>query len=714
MRVSAIIVTYHSAGVIRACLAALAPDVQSGLLEVIVVDNASADGTPDLVRAEFPWATLFATGENLGYSKGVNVGIREARARYLFILNPDTVVKRGTVSKLVDFMDANPRAGIAGPKLVFEDGSVQLSCRRFYTFTVLLLRRTPLGKVFKNSKPVRDHLMLDFDHASTREVDWLLGAAMFVRREAVDSVGMMDERFFLYFEDVDWCYRMKQRALSVYYVADAVVEHGYKRESAQTVLNRSFVAHLASLVRYYEKWGAVAYLVKRYREVGKVLLFLVLDLVAFNAAFFTAYYLRVALQDVFTNPIYPVSAYERFIVFENLLFVFTFAALGLYRIRRETKPVDELFDIGRAIVFASVLLMTSTYLSQIRTYSRMVVAILVPFAITYTWLFRWFVRRLHRRLLAQKVDLKRACVVGPKARAKQVELELMQDDSMGIDVVGVIDTAGQSDEILTGTLGSLENLERIVDRYRIQEIVVLPAAVTDEELADVLALARRRVVDVVVLTDYAGLVFHQARVGDLQGRPVILYPRDARYLASRIAKRTLDLMVGGAFAVVSAPFYVLYSLYSYSKARKPFVVGERLGARAESIAVPVAGSGRSDGPSDFVNLPLFWLVVIGKMSIVGPYPLRAEDARYVGGIARFRYDMRPGVTGRWRTGSGTVARDVLLVQDAVYVQNWSLLNDAKIFVATLWHIVLGRRRVVQLVESGADDTQADRGDLHAH
>jgi lipopolysaccharide/colanic/teichoic acid biosynthesis glycosyltransferase len=102
------------------------------------------------------------------------------------------------------------------------------------------------------------------------------------------------------------------------------------------------------------------------------------------------------------------------------------------------------------------------------------------------------------------------------------------------------------------------------------------------------------------------------------------------------------------------------------------------------------------------------------MSIVGPYPLRAEDARYVGGIARFRYDMRPGVTGRWRTGSGTVARDVLLVQDAVYVQNWSLLNDAKIFVATLWHIVLGRRRVVQLVESGADDTQADRGDLHAH
>lgn len=702
MRVSVIIVTYNSSGVIRACLNALGADAQSGLLEVIVVDNASADGTPDLVRREFPWAIVMGGRDNLGYSKGVNVGIREARARYLFILNPDTVVKRGATAKLVDFMDGNPGVGIAGPKLVFQDGSVQLSCRRFYTFAVLMLRRTPLGKLFKNPKPVRDHLMLDFDHASTREVDWVLGAAMFVRREAVDSVGMMDERFFLYFEDVDWCYRMKQRGLSVHYVADAVVEHGYQRDSAQTVLNRSFVAHLASLVRYYEKWGAVAYLLKRYREVGKTLLFLSLDVAAFNAAFFSAYYLRVLLADIFTNPIFAVAAYRRFVVFENLLFVFTFAAVGAYRIRRETKPVDELFDIGRAIVFASVLLMTSTYLSQIRTYSRMVVAFLVPFAILYAWLLRWGVRRLHRRLLAQKVDLKRACVVGPKSRAKEYELTLVQDDDMGIDVVGVIDTAGQSDGILTGTLGPLENLERIVDRYRIQQIVVLPGAVTDEQLADVLALARRRVVDVTVLTDYAGLVFRNARVADLRGRPVILYPGDTRYLAAQFAKRALDVVAGAAFAMVAAPLYVIYSLYAFSRAQRPFVVGARLGARGESIAVPVAGSGQSDGPSDFVNLPLFWLVVIGKMSIVGPYPLRADQAQYVGGGARFRYDMRPGVTGPWRTGSGVMARDVLLVQDAAYVQNWSLVNDAKVFAATLWRMLIGRRRVLVVAANGRE------------
>jgi GT2 family glycosyltransferase/lipopolysaccharide/colanic/teichoic acid biosynthesis glycosyltransferase len=698
--VSIVIVTYNSARVIAACLESLAAEAASGLAEVIVVDNASSDDSVEIVRSGFPWVALIAGRDNLGYSKGVNLGIQQARGRFLLVLNPDTVVRRGSLRRLIDFVERTPDAGIVGPKLIFHDGTVQLSCRRFYTFTVLLMRRTPLGKLFPRSRAVREHLMLDFDHNTTREVDWVIGAAMFVRRDAVDNVGMMDERFFLYFEDVDWCYRMKQRGLKVYYLPEAVIEHGYKRESAQAVFNRSFAAHLVSLFRYYEKWNPVFYFAKRYREIAKVTLFLILDLIAFNAAFFAAYYLRVLLADIFTNPIFPVRAYHRFLFFENLLFVFTFAFHGLYRIRRETRPVDELFTITRAIVVASVLLMTSTYLSQIRTYSRMVVAFLVPMAILFDALLRLGVRQLHRKLLAYKVDMKRACVVGPRDQAREVESRLMKDDALGFDVVGVVDTAGQSDEILTGTLGPVENIERIVERYRIHHIVVLPNAVGDELLAELVALGRRRVIDVTVLTDYAGLVFHQARVTDLQGRPVIFYPRDTRYLLDRFAKRALDLIFGAAFAVVSLPAYVLYSLYAFSRARRPFVVTPRLGAHGKPLVVPVAGNGRPDGPSDFVNLPLFWLVVIGKMSIVGPYPLRPEDAEHVGRVGRFRFDMRPGVTGNWRIGPARISRDELLVQDTAYVQNWSLTNDAKILLESLGHMLRGRQRVLEVTTPG--------------
>jgi GT2 family glycosyltransferase/lipopolysaccharide/colanic/teichoic acid biosynthesis glycosyltransferase len=688
---------------LQPCLEALRAQEYPGDTEVIVVDNASSDGTPEMVRERFPWVDLVAGDENLGYSKGVNVGIRRASGKYFLILNPDTIVRKDSIQKLADFMERTPDAGIVGPKLVFHDGNVQLSCRRFYTFKVLLLRRTPLGKLFKNSQAVRDHLMLDYDHESAREVDWLLGAAMLVRREAVESVGLMDERFFLYFEDVDWCYRMKQDGLKVYYQPESVIVHGYTRESAQSVLNRSFFAHLVSLFRYYEKWNTLLYFMKKYREVSKVLLFILIDLVAFNAAFLSAYYLRVFLDEVFINPIFPITVYKKFVLFENLLFFFSFVALGLYKIRRETRSVDELFDVAKAIIFASILLMTSTYLGQIRTYSRMVVAFVVPFAIIYDWGLRGMIRKAHRKLLSLKVDLKRACIVGPREKAKALELRLIRDDRLGVDVVGIVDTDATGQGDTTGTLGPVEDIEKIVDKYRVQEVILLPGAVSEERFADFVTMGRRRVLDITLLTDYVGLVFHQATVSDLSGSPVITYPRDTRYAIDRIAKRVLDVVMGGIFVLVSAVFYVIYLLYALFKGFKPFTSFRRLGLEGEPFAVPTAGDGRSDGPSDFVNLPLFWLVVVGKMSIVGPYPLtEAEASKLIPG-AGFRTELRPGITGFWRMGTRKeITVEELLAQDANYVRNWSLVQDFKIFLTTLGNIVTGKKQVLSLVRNESD------------
>jgi lipopolysaccharide/colanic/teichoic acid biosynthesis glycosyltransferase len=540
--------------------------------------------------------------------------------------------------------------------------------------------------------------MLEYDHETTQEVDWLLGACMFVRRSAVEAVGLMDERFFLYFEDVDWCYRMKQEGWKVYYYPRAEVIHGYARESAQSVLNRSFVVHLASLIRYYDKCNFILYFLKKYREVAKVLLFLLLDVIAFNAAFLSAYYLREALHDIFTNPIYPIGMYQKFVVFENLLFVFSYFALGLYRIRRETSHVDELFDIGKAIVFASILLMTSTYMSQIRIYSRMVVAFLVPLAIIIDWSLRVLVRKFHKALLAHKIDLKRVCIVGPANQAKDLEVRLLHGDVRGVEVVGVVSTeegepgAGEFGGF-GGGLGKLADLEMIIDRYRIQEVIFLAGAVSEERLVEFVAMGRRRVLDITVMTDHTRLVVHQAEVADFAGRPVIVYRRDTRYVFDRFTKRTLDIVLGIIFSIVSAPLFVVYSLYAYACGRKPFTHEDRLGRRGIPYAIPIAGTGTTSGPSDLVSLPLFWLVVTGKMSLVGPYPIPAKDAGLIDAGARFRFEMRPGVTGYWRKGTSSKLRiDDMLAQDATYIQNWSLILDLKILFTTMGKIITGASR----------------------
>jgi GT2 family glycosyltransferase/lipopolysaccharide/colanic/teichoic acid biosynthesis glycosyltransferase len=684
--------------VLRSCLDSLRKQTYTGEVEIIVVDNASRDGTPEMVAGDYPAVTLLAEKENWGFSRGVNLGIRMARGRYFLIINPDTVFKPESLAELADFMETHEDAGIVGPKLVFHDGNLQYSCRRFYTWKVLLLRRTFLGKLFPNSKAVSDHLMLEYDHETTREVDWLLGACMFVRRSAVEAVGLMDERFFLYFEDVDWCYRMKQEGWKVYYHPKSVIVHGYARESAQSVLNRSFVVHLASLIRYYDKWNFILYFLKKYREVAKILLFLLLDVIAFNAAFLCAYYLRVSLHAVFPNPIYPIGIYAKFVLFENLLFVFTFFALGLYRIRRETSYIDELFEISKAIVFASILLMTSTYLSQIRIYSRMIVAFLVPFAVIIDWSLRVMVRRFHKALLANKIDLKRVCIVGPVGRAKDLETRLLHGDARGVEVVGVVsneeaEAGSRGGGSFGGVLGRLEDLERIVDRYRIQEVIFLAGAVSEERLVEFVAMGRRRVLDITVLTDHTRLVVHQAQIADFAGRPVIVYRRDTRYAFDRFTKRTLDIVLGAIFSVVSAPLFVIYCLYAYARGKKPFTHEERLGSGGAPFFIPIAGSGTASGPSDLVSLPLFWLVVTGKMSLVGPYPIPAEEAGVIDEGARFRFEMRPGVTGYWRKVISSELRiDDMLAQDATYIQNWSLLLDLKILFTTLGKIITGANR----------------------
>jgi GT2 family glycosyltransferase/lipopolysaccharide/colanic/teichoic acid biosynthesis glycosyltransferase len=706
VKLSIIIVSYNSLTVLKPCLESLQKQSLASESEIIIVDNASTDGCAAMISREYPQVKLIANSENVGYSKGVNIGIREAQGACFLILNPDTVVGKDAIEKLLDFIETKKDAGIVGPKLIFYDGNIQYSCRRFYDWKVLLLRRTFLGKIFKNSKAVEQHLMLDYDHANLREVDWLLGAAMLVRREAVESVGLMDERFFLYFEDVDWCYRMKQKGWKVYYYPESVITHGYARDSAQSVLNRSVLAHLASLIRYYEKWNFILYFLKKYREISKIVLFMGIDIAAFNLAFLSAYYLRVNLHEIFTNPIFSIDIYRQFVLFENLLFIATFLALGLYRIRRETSSVDELFRIGQAITLASVLLMASTYLSQVRIYSRMVVAFLVPFAILYSWMFRSAVRLFHKKLLSLKIDLKRIVIIGPGDDARVFEQQLALEEEIGFDVVGIVATDETHHDISGGSLGSLSEIEKIVERYRAQELIVLHDAVSPEQLAQLVSTGRKRVIDITMITDYSDLVVREARVSNLLGRPVIAYYRDTKYAFDRLTKRTLDIAGGSLFLLVSAPFYVVYSLYTAVRGGHSFSREMRLGRGGEPIALPVVGkpaaesSAARGGVSDLVNLPMFIRVVKGDLSLVGPYPLPVQEAHLLEKAHSFRFDVRPGMTGYWRIGKEKdQPLDALLAQDADYIRNWSLVADIKILFRTFWNILRGRKTFLSIHRS---------------
>ena len=230
--IAVIIVNWNAREDLRACLLSLYADPKPRLdYEVWVVDNASADGSAAMAAAEFPSVQLRVNADNLGFSKANNQAIAETDSRYVFLLNSDAKIHPGVLDTLVAYADSHPQAAILGPKVLNPDGSLQFSCRRFPSLGAGFFRNTYLGRLFPHNRFARDYLMTDFDHASDTPVDWISGCAMLLRRTAIDKIGALDERFYMYCEDVDLCQRAWDAGLEVVYVPEAVVTHAIGRSS---------------------------------------------------------------------------------------------------------------------------------------------------------------------------------------------------------------------------------------------------------------------------------------------------------------------------------------------------------------------------------------------------------------------------------------------------------------------------------------------------
>lgn len=265
--INVVVVNYKSKDEILRCLKSLFSDIQ-GLdlkLHITIVDNASNDGVEHSVLNSWPdiKMKLIKHKKNLGFGKAQNSGIKHILSKYHFILNPDTVFMDGQklIKKLYDFMENNHHIGILGPKIIYPDGSRQNSCYHFPKFWQPIYSRTKLGEIGRGKKIADYYFMQDFEHDETIPVDWIMGAAMFVRQKAIDDVGYFDERYWMYAEDSDWCRRMWENGWQVYFKHDTVLQHAHKRDSAKMegiikslLKNKLARIHLISWLKYMWKW----------------------------------------------------------------------------------------------------------------------------------------------------------------------------------------------------------------------------------------------------------------------------------------------------------------------------------------------------------------------------------------------------------------------------------------------------------------------------
>lgn len=252
LELSILICSWNTLEDTRACLQSLEAARNEANFEVIVVDNNSADGSPQMIETEFPWVRLYKMSENLGFTGGNNFALTNRHARNAMLLNSDTIVHPGAIRRLMEYHRENPDVGMIGPKLLNPDGSIQYSCRRFPNPVAALFRNTPIGKLFPNNRFTRDYLMEDFSHNETIDVDWVSGAALFASGEVLDKIGYLDPAYFMYCEDVDWCWRCHEAGFPVRYLHDAVITHAIGR-STDKAPNRMIGRFHRSMFRFYAK-----------------------------------------------------------------------------------------------------------------------------------------------------------------------------------------------------------------------------------------------------------------------------------------------------------------------------------------------------------------------------------------------------------------------------------------------------------------------------
>ncbi len=510
--ISIIIVNYRTPGDLCRLLDSLAENPPGGPWEAIVVDNDSRDDSVERVRAAYPHVRLIESGANTGFAGGVNQGLAEARGDFLLLLNPDIEVHAGSIDRLREFLEANPQAGLCASRLHNPDGSLQYTCRRSYTFMTILLRRTFLGKLFPDSTPIRDHLMLDYDHRTPRDVDWVAGACMMVRREALDEVGPMDERYFMYFEDVDWCTRMHRRGWGVWYVPDSVMTHGFRRASARG-FSKAARFHAGSFLRFWEKWSAALYLVRRHRRGLKAGMLALTDLLAINLAFLAAYFFRQGMAHVFEKPLFPLSLYASFLVTTNIVAFSSFVMNGLYRDDRPGDWVDTMFRIGRALGITCLILLATTFVLYARAYSRLIVLSFWPLALLLMTVQRRVVYGLLETARERRLNIRRIALVGDDHWVESLTQALRKDPRHGFEPVRVPLPPAERPEALRGALED----ERISD-------VILSTAALEDWTGSPGALARSLQaagITVQLAGPWSEALSHGARVAEVGGRKVL-------------------------------------------------------------------------------------------------------------------------------------------------------------------------------------------------
>lgn len=548
MTLSVVIVSYNVKTFLEQCLQSVLKAAEGIETEIFVVDNNSVDGTEAMLMAKFsrlPNVRLIFNRENVGFSKANNQAFRACRGQYVLALNPDTLVEEDTFHKMIAFMERDPVIGAAGCKLLNADGSFQLSCRRsFPTPEVSFYKLIGLSALFPKSRRFARYNLTYLPIDATYEVDALMGAFMFMRRAALEQVGFFDESFFMYGEDLDLCYRIKQAGWKIYYYHETQIIH-YKGESTKkesfNYVARFYEAMLIFVRKHYRSRhsrlfeavliagiylrASLAFLRRLIQPLAAPLL----DLALIVLSIFVGFRYKFATYPAeFLGIVLPAYAA---IWFSSLLAFGQYGALRRYSLK----------TLGLALLIGFLVNASLTFFFKQYAFSR--VGLTASFLCALIFLSGW--RALWRAFglkafSGAAIQRRRLAVVGTGAAAVEVASKLQANVSKNYEFLGYVSARdGVANE---QTLGRLANIDDIVRVNRVNELVFVSSEVSNADALAAISKCSRSGVECKIAPSGLDVVIGKGSIEDFSAAVPLL---DVELPLSRptrqVSKRLFDL-----------------------------------------------------------------------------------------------------------------------------------------------------------------------------
>jgi GT2 family glycosyltransferase/lipopolysaccharide/colanic/teichoic acid biosynthesis glycosyltransferase len=659
-RVSVIIVNYNVRDFLHHAIVSLTKALKGISSEILVVDNASDDGSVAMIKKVFPRVRLFASPVNLGFAKANNLALRQARGEFLLMINPDTLVQEDTISSMIAFFEEHPDVGLAGCKILNPDGTFQLPCRRsFPTPWVAFTKMTGLSKLLPSTRLFGRYNLTYLSPDETYEIDAVSGSFMMLRKSVYNEVGGLDEDFFMYGEDLDWCYRIQRTGWRIYYVHSTQIIH-YKGESTR----RSDIDEIRTFYKAMHQFVR-----KHFERMGFFLLFLRLGITISSWVAMLRGFLRpfaVAVFDVFLINAsllvaeflwkgvlfsYPAYAYPIVFIVPAFIVVTSLYAAGVYTDRKMSVSRTV---IGVAVSYILIAAMVAFFKEY--AFSRMVIVLSGMFSLVVLPGWRLVPRIFGNRSAGGRRFLlgRRTLVVGTDRSARELVRKLRARVGDGYQVLGFIDTTQRRvGEPIDGlpVVGSLENVGKVIHEKAVSDVIFSTEKLSYSDILSVIWRTRARMVSFHLVPNTLEVIIGKASVDSLDDVPLVQITYNIEKPWNRFVKRLVDLLTSGLLLISVYPFVYFLSAP---------------GSRGRSCLV--------------LELPS---VLRGQKSLVGPQEAPAPRGMTTGFVDRPLQLGKTGLTGLVQLQSDrALSAEEVEQYHLYYARNQSFLLDLEILIKT--------------------------------